>query len=184
MADRRLASPRCSSRPRVWRTTLRRPGISRPSRGPRRHDVSLAVAGPSLSFVDFLEAGASGRPGSAPGSVDYRLARRRVLRRFRAGELTLADVCDAQRELLRVATSCSEPAPSRCPVCAEPELRIVRFVFGPRLPSGGRAISSRSELARLAERAGEHRCYVVEVCTSCRWNHLQSSALLGVERSA
>ena len=134
--------------------------------------------------MDFLEAGASGRPGSAPGSVDYRLARRRVLRRFRSGELTLADVCDAQRELLRVATSCSEPARSRCPVCAEPELRIVRFVFGPRLPSGGRAISSRSELARLAERAGEQRCYVVEVCTSCRWNHLQSSSLLGVERSA
>ena len=83
-----------------------------------------------------------------------------------------------------MAESCSEPARVPCPVCGESDLRIVRFVFGPRLPAGGRAISSANELARLAQRAGDYRCYTVEVCTACRWNHLQSSVLLGAERSA
>ena len=134
--------------------------------------------------MEFLEPKGKGRPGRVPGSIDYRLTRNRVLRSFRAGEVGEDEICDAQSELLRVAGSCSEPAPERCPVCADRTLRIVRFVFGPRLPSGGRAVSSEIELRRLAARSGEHRCYVVEVCTGCRWNHLRSSALLDDERSA
>jgi hypothetical protein len=134
--------------------------------------------------VDFLANGVVGRPGSTPGSVDYRLARRRALRGLRSGDADVADLCDAQGELLRVAASCSEPSRERCPVCAEDALRIVRFVFGPRLPKGGRCVTSRAELRRLADRAGEHRCYVVEVCTDCRWNHLLSSYVLSEEQSA
>jgi len=134
--------------------------------------------------VEFLESRAPGRPGPTPGSIDYRLARRRTLRRYRAGEILASEICDAQRELLRVAESASVPAGQPCPVCGERTLRLVRFVFGPRLPSGGRAITSEAELARLATKAGEHRCYVVEVCTACRWNHMRSSHLLGAELSA
>ena len=134
--------------------------------------------------VKFLESGGTGRPGSSPGSIDYRLARQRVLRSYRSGNIAETEICDAQAELLRVAVSCSEPATQPCPICGEKSLRIVRFVFGPRLPSGGRAVSSEGELQRLAGRAGEHRCYVVEVCPQCRWNHLRTSYLLGAERSA
>jgi hypothetical protein len=45
-------------------------------------------------------------------------------------------------------------------------------------------VTSKGELRRLADRSGEHRCFVVEVCPSCRWNHLLSTYLLGAERSA
>lgn len=112
------------------------------------------------------------------GEIDYRFTRRATLRRLSAGELTRADVCDAQLELMRVATSCSEGARGDCPVCGGSSLRLVRFVFGPRLPKGGRCVSSARELKRLGERSGSHRCYVVEVCVGCRWNHLLRSFLL------
>jgi hypothetical protein len=134
--------------------------------------------------VDFLALRAEGRPGNTPGSVDYRLARRRAIRGLRSGDTDAGEFCDAQGELLRVAASCSEPAGEPCPVCGEDELRIVRFVFGPRLPKGGRCVTSKGELRRLADRSGDHRCYVVEVCTACRWNHLLSSYLLAAEQSA
>lgn len=134
--------------------------------------------------MEFLRPGVKGRPGDQPGSVDYRLARRRVVRSIRAGTSDPAEFCDAQRELVRVALGCSEPADESCPVCEEAELRIVRFVFGPRLPKGGRCVSSAGELRRLAARAGEHRCYVVEVCPLCRWNHLLTTYVLDAEQTA
>ncbi|HNI33939.1 MAG TPA: DUF5318 family protein [Microthrixaceae bacterium] len=123
----------------------------------------------------FPQAQGSGRPGDAPGTVDYRLDRRRALRAFRAGELDREDVCDAQLELLRVGRDYSRAAPTACPVCDERTLRHVRFVFGPRLPAQGRCVTSSKELARLAERPGDHRCFLVEVCIGCRWNHLLST---------
>jgi hypothetical protein len=39
-------------------------------------------------------------------------------------------------------------------------------------------VTSKDELDRLAARPGNYRCFLVEVCTSCRWNHLLSSYLL------
>ncbi len=134
--------------------------------------------------MEYLAARGKGRPGSTPGSIDYRLTRRRVLRSYRDGDIASSEICDAQAELLRVGASCSEPAGEACPVCREQDLRIVRFVFGPRLPKSGRAVSSAGELTRLAGRAGEHRCYEVEVCLQCRWNHLRASFPLVAERSA
>ena len=55
---------------------------------------------------------------------------------------------------------------------------LVSYVFGPRLPSHGRCITSREELARLAKRSGSFSCYVVEVCPGCSWNHLARTFLL------
>jgi len=86
--------------------------------------------------------------------------------------------------LLRVAREYSLAARTPCPICGERTLRNVRYVFGPRLPNGGRAIGSKAELERLAAKPGEHRCFLVEVCTQCRWNHLLSASVLGVRRSA
>jgi hypothetical protein len=127
---------------------------------------------------------AAGVATETPGTIDYRLDRRRRLRAYRRGEIDREEICDAQRELMRVARECSVAARTACPVCEERTLRHVRYVFGPRLPSGGRCISSEAELRRLAERAGDHRCYLVEVCTECRWNHLLSTFLLRPRRSA
>mgnify|MGYP003783459993 FL=1 len=143
----------------------------------------MRTPGPSRAVssdpVPFLQPESPGRPGRTPGSVDHRFARRQLLHRYRAGELSRDEVCDAQAELLRVALNCSQRSTVPCPVCAESTLRVVRFVFGTRLPAGGRAVATRAELQKLAEGPGERRCYTVEVCTSCRWNHLLQVAPLG-----
>lgn len=107
------------------------------------------------------------------GEVDYRISRQSTLRSLAAGEIERSEVCDAQRELMRVALGCSEPADEVCPVCASPDgLRLVRYVFGPRLGPGGRAVASIKELKAIGRRKGEFRCYVIEVCSACAWNHL------------
>ena len=103
---------------------------------------------------------------------------------MRAGEVDREEVCDAQIELMRVGRDYSRAASKPCPICGERTLKNVRFVFGPRLPSQGRCVTSAKEMQQLAERAGEHRCYLVEVCIGCRWNHLLSSYLLGPRKSA
>jgi hypothetical protein len=135
--------------------------------------------------VPFLQPESSGRPGNSPGSVDYRFARRQLLHRYRSGELSREDVCDAQSELMRIAVNCSSGSTVPCPVCAESTLRLVRFVFGPRLPAGGRPVATRAELNKLATPRGDRRCYTVEVCTTGRWNHLlQVAPLTAATRGA
>jgi hypothetical protein len=113
-----------------------------------------------------------------PGEIDYRLERQRVLAAYRAGAQSRLAVCDAQPELHRNAEFCGTAANEPCPVCEEADLVHVTYVFGPRLPSGGRCVSSRAELERLATRKAPYTGYVVEVCTDCGWNHLVRSYLL------
>ena len=111
----------------------------------------------------------------SPGSIDYRFARRQLLRRFRAGELARNDVCDAQSELLRIGTNCSRRRRCRarcardrpCGWCGSCSARGCRPVAA--------VVEDRAELAKLAERYGGRppaRTYTVEVCLECRWNHL------------
>jgi len=88
------------------------------------------------------------------------------------------DVCDAQPELLRVARNLGRETAAVCPICDEANLVHVSFAFGPRLPASGRALGA-GELGKLARRAGELSCYVVEVCTSCSWNHLLRMFVVG-----
>lgn len=40
-------------------------------------------------------------------------------------------------------------------------------------------MSKKNELAAIAKRSGTFTGYVVEVCTSCWWNHLMRSFLIG-----
>jgi hypothetical protein len=110
-----------------------------------------------------------------PGQVDYRLARQNALHAFKAGDLSRAEVCDAQTELLRNAEHCGPSIDEPCPVCNESRMHAVTYVFGARLPSGGRCITSRAEMLRLARRKAEYVAYEVEVCIDCRWNHLLRS---------
>lgn len=133
--------------------------------------------------MGFVPSAADDFPGRPPGLIDYRLARQAVLQGYRAGELTSTDVCDAHPELRRAAAMCSEAGNEDCPICGECELRLVRYVFGPRLPCHGRCITSSAELARIAGRRGEFTCYVVEVCPGCGWNHLQQAYVLSDSQS-
>ncbi len=106
------------------------------------------------------------------GQVEYRLARNSVVSEYRKGRLSKLDVCDAHPELLRAAGHLGLPTGAPCPICEESELVDVTFVFGSRLPSGGRCVTSHAELTRYWRRKDPVVCYVIEVCNACRWNHL------------
>jgi hypothetical protein len=124
----------------------------------------------------------SGSPD--PGEVDYRLARATRLEAFRTGRASQLEVCDAQPELMRNAERASRRTRRQCPICDHRHLVEVTYVFGPRLPPSGRCITSPGELDTLAQKAGRHEAYIVEVCTACRWNHLVRSHPLRAEDSA
>ena len=113
------------------------------------------------------------------GGIDYRLAREATLAAFRDGDLSREQLCDAQRELIRNAEFCGTPAGRDCPMCEQPTLVEITYVFGPRLPKHGRCVTSDREMDRIASRKSVSTGYVVEVCPACRWNHLTESRAIG-----
>ena len=113
------------------------------------------------------------------GVVDHRLARRHLINEVRRGRLGTEQVCDAHPELVRAAKNVGAPASMPCPICRADTLKLVTYVFGSRLPSHGRCVSTAAELAALNRRADELTAYVVEACTSCRWHHLLRALPLG-----
>jgi hypothetical protein len=123
-----------------------------------------------VSFRPGAIQGAQTSP--AGGRVEYRLARNAVVAEFRRGRLSKLDVCDAHPELLRASRHVGSAMGEDCPICETGGLVEVTFVFGSRLPPGGRCVSSAAELARYWRRKDPVVCYVVEVCPACAWNHL------------
>ncbi len=122
-----------------------------------------------------------------PGEIDYRLTRQALISEYRKGRLAQHEVCDAHPELRRAAKEVGQPTSQPCPICEDDDLVLVSYVFGPRLPSHGRCVTTKKELQALARRAGDFSCYVVEVCPSCSWNHLARTFLLnpaGIRPSA
>lgn len=117
--------------------------------------------------------------GEVAGQVDYRLARNAVISEFRKGRLSRLDVCDAHPELLRAAGSVGEETSEDCPICDEAKVRLVSYVFGPRLPPSGKCVSTRKEIAKLSRGQRDLACYVVEVCPNCSWNHLARTFAVG-----
>jgi hypothetical protein len=114
------------------------------------------------------------------GLVDYVLARRSVLRDLHRGRLSRRDVCDAHPELVRAARQVGDDAGVDCPVCEQEGLRVVSYAFGDSLKSpSGRLWVGAEELARLERSHDELKCYEVEVCAECGWNHLRRSYLVG-----
>lgn len=112
--------------------------------------------------------------------IDYRLARRAVIRDWRRGRLSRLDVCDAHPELIRAARHVGEESNIDCPICGEGKVRLVSYVFGDALKTAnGRCVTNARELERLGEACDELACYVVEVCVECSWNYLARSFLLG-----
>jgi hypothetical protein len=122
-----------------------------------------------MTFRLDMVAGADQR---TPGEVDYRMARRALISEYRKGRLAQHEVCDAHPELQRNARECGTPSREPCPICDDSSLVLVSYVFGPRLPPGGRCLTTARELRDLSRRRGSFTCYVVEVCTGCHWNHL------------
>jgi hypothetical protein len=116
-----------------------------------------------------------GRAVTEEGVVSYRLARQRLVEAYSRGHRTVEEVCDAQPELRRVAHSCGVGAGEPCPICEEDRLVTVAFAFGPGLPRSGRVLTTLAEMRKLRSRGKPATCYLVEVCTSCWWNHLRES---------
>lgn len=114
------------------------------------------------------------------GFTDYTLAKRAVIESLRRGGLRRLDVCDAHPELIRAARNIGDPIARPCPVCGHDSLKLVRYVYGDQLKElSGRPVYPKGWEAELAERIDEFRCYSVEVCIECEWNHLAACYLMG-----
>ena len=111
--------------------------------------------------------------------VDYSLQRRSVLADLRANRGTAMDVCDAHPYLVQAARFHGEPTEDDCPVCRKEQLTHVHYVYGAELRTGSGQAKSVAELHRMSMDHREFTVYVVEVCRSCRWNHLALSYVLG-----
>lgn len=111
------------------------------------------------------------------GTVDYTLAKRAVLRDWRAGRVCRADICDAHPDLLRAARYCGDPVHDPCPVCGK-ALVLVAYAFADELKKDNGRVWPRDDLAPLLK-FREARLYTVEVCADCSWNHLRSAVALG-----
>lgn len=111
--------------------------------------------------------------------VDYALQRRALLASLARGLATTDDVCDANPYLLRAAKFHGVPTDTPCPVCRRGTLTQVHWVFGDQIAGASGSARVPAELERMEQRFGEFDVYQVEVCRSCRWNHLLASFVLG-----
>jgi hypothetical protein len=107
--------------------------------------------------------------------IDYRLARRAVLREWRTGKIGRAEVCDAHPELVRAARNLGEETAQDCPICEKAKLRLVSYVYGDALKHDNGRVWSIDTGLRMAAASPGSCCYVVEVCRVCQWNHLREA---------
>jgi len=112
-------------------------------------------------------------------TIDYRLAKRAILRQLRRGLVSQIDVCDAHPDLVRAARNIGEKTSERCPVCGNRGLRLVLYPYGKELKRHNGWPKRRAEIGELRSRLDEFVCYVVEVCLDCSWNHLVQSFVTG-----
>lgn len=112
--------------------------------------------------------------------IDYALKRRARLAQVRSGLVAAAEACDAHPHLLLAARHYGSPSGGPCPLCSSESAQLVRFVYGDELgPSSGQA-KSVGELELMDTAVHAVSVYVVEVCPSCRWNHLLESFVMGM----
>jgi hypothetical protein len=117
---------------------------------------------PELSGSDLFA-------GSAKHEIDHRLIRAKLLDDLARGYISADEVCDATAALLTAATHFGRAQSKRCPVCQSADLYEVSFGFGKGLPPEGQVVGGHFD---AFDRIKDLAIYVVEVCTSCRWNHL------------
>lgn len=112
------------------------------------------------------------------GRTDYRMQRRALLADVRAGLVSPGDVCDAHPDLVRAGKHLGKDTGDDCPICDQPGLRRVTYVFDEAgrasRSSGGRAIPADT-LPAVFEKYGDLQAYTVEVCIECSWHHLVES---------
>lgn len=115
------------------------------------------------------------------GRIDYRMARRALIRDVETGLRSPRDVCDAHPDLVRAGRNIGEETDDGCPICDSGELRLVTYVFGDRVGKHSGRVVSRNSLGSMTSRYGALNVYTVEVCTGCCWHHLRESFWVGQE---
>ena len=133
------------------------------------------MAGASLAAVSVTSEPRTPSRAVSPGvtaEVEYRIVRNRLVRQVEQGKVQRVDVCDAHPELLRAARNVGRPTKEPCPICDGGRLVTVTFVFGAKLPAGGRCPGTPAELKALCRRPEPVLCYEVEVCPACAWHYL------------
>jgi hypothetical protein len=123
-------------------------------------------------------------PAAPRRVVNYALQRRSVLRGLYGGQAFNGfDICDADPYLLRAARFHGVSTDEPCPVCRVTDgretLTHVTYVYGDQLGHIAGSAIDPARLDGMAAEYGEFRVYVVEVCTTCHWNHLVTSYVLG-----
>ena len=107
--------------------------------------------------------------------IDYTLAKRALLRNAQVGLQSVNELCDAHPELMRAAKHVGEPTRVDCPVCGKDKLVLLAYVYGDRLRADNGRVWSIDTGMRMAAADPSTRCYVVEVCRACHWNHLRET---------
>lgn len=111
--------------------------------------------------------------------IDYSLAKRATLADFFGGRLSSLDVCDAHPYLLRAAKYHGEVGTTDCPVCKRDPLIYINYVYGDELKDATGQVRGTVELPKMAREYADLTVYVVEVCRTCGWNHLNASYQIG-----
>jgi hypothetical protein len=118
-------------------------------------------------------------PARPRAVIDFTLERRREVLSLHRGRALDSSACEADTYLLRAAKHHGEEAGRPCPICKDPGLVTVTYVYGDELgPYSGR-VRQTAELTDMAHRFGSFTVYVVEVCLRCHWNFLTMTYVLG-----
>jgi hypothetical protein len=128
------------------------------------------------------------------GRIDYRMAKRALVRQVARGAVSVQDVADAHPELLRAARNIGTVTSRTCPLCRLADdradipidddctLREVTYAYGDALRQrSGRVLWTRADLEDLAATTTSFTAYVVECCLVCGWNHLVRAELHGTD---
>jgi hypothetical protein len=131
---------------------------------------------------------------ASSGRIDYRMAKRALVRQVTRGLVAVQDVVDAHPELVRAARNIGTETARTCPICrladdradipidADSTLREVTYAYGEALRQRtGRVVWTQAELLQLAAETSSFTAYTVECCLVCGWNHLVSSELFGTD---
>ncbi|HUG86413.1 MAG TPA: DUF5318 family protein [Euzebya sp.] len=130
------------------------------------------------------------------GRIDYRMAKRALVRQVTRGSVAVQDVIDAHPELMRAARNIGTETARTCPICRladdradvpidrENTLREVTYIYGEALRQrAGHVVWDDDELHELAARYPSFTAYRVECCLVCGWNHLVTSELFGTDHT-
>lgn len=111
--------------------------------------------------------------------IDYSLRRRATLADLEEGRISLDEVCDADPYLVRAAEFHGTVSDELCPVCRKENLVTVKWVYDESLGDASGSARTQDEIDELAAHHDEFTVHVVEVCRSCKWNHLVESFEVG-----